>query len=554
MSTSDPSRRETAAPARGNTLACRILGTVLVGLSAIEHGAAQCNLSPELQMKLKMSPTAETYAGIGQRFADLKMFDCAAESFASASKLQPQSAPLAYLWGLSLYTAGKDEAALLPLHTSARLNPGDIRSHLVTAAAMDRLKRIPEAEAEWRLALAIDPDSATALDSLSVDLIDLKDYASVIALLEKPGSDRARTSLQSLNLGIAYGGRAELDEAAKVLREGLDNDPDSLAIADELAVVLMLHGHDQDAFAVLNLALAKRPNDQPTQLLYLRTMVSSHSDKAQDYGHKLLEAYPDDWEVQYLNGVLESREADFQTARSHLERSIALNPGEYRPHDALGNVLARLDDLPGARTELETAIALGDDQPEVQYDLAMVLKRLGDKAGAQQRLEIYQKLRGARSDKEQAAGKAEEAEQAMSAGQSAKAVSLYREATTILPDEPLLHYKLALALDKMQDTAGETAELDRTIQLNPNLAEAQNQRGFIAVRSGDARQAESCFRAAIRISPSFTAAWINLAATLASETRWQEARQAVNHALEIDPENAQARQLDQALSEAHPGP
>src|SRR5208337_3825586 len=107
----------------------------------------------------------------------------------------------------------------------------------------------------------------------------------------------------------------------------------------------------------------------------------------------------------------------------------------------LGSILAKLEDLPGAKQHLEKAIALGDADPEVQYNLAKVLQRLGDTAAAQEKLQIYQQLNRARADKVQAAGKAEEGDQAMGAGNAAQAASLYREALKSDPDEPLLFYK-----------------------------------------------------------------------------------------------------------------
>ena len=375
-----------------------IAAAILLLSGPFVHATAACIASPELQARLKSKPTSETYASLGNWFADRKRFDCAATAFASASRLQPKSASLAYLWGLSLGSAGQDDRALVPLNQAMRLDPNDIRAHLVLAAALDRMKRTAEGEAEWRAALAIDPESAVALDSLSQHFVDQRDYSSLIALLDKPGKERLRTPEQSLNLGIAYAGRAELDKAANVLREGLNNNPDSLPIANELAVVLMLLGRDQDAFAVFDLALGKHPDDQPTQILYLHTLVSSHSEKAPDLARKLLAAYPDQWEVLYLVAVLESREADFEHARPHLERSIALNPGYYQSHDELGSILAKQGDLPRAREHLEKAIALGDKEPEVQYDLGKVLQRLGDTGQAQEKLRIYQKLKKARSD------------------------------------------------------------------------------------------------------------------------------------------------------------
>jgi superkiller protein 3 len=416
------------------------------------------------------------------------------------------------------------------------------------------MKKAAEAEAEWRAALAIDPQSAIALDSLSQHLVDGKDYSSVIALLDRPDVEANRTAVQSLNLGIAYAGRAQLEKAASVLRDGFNDHQDSLPIADELAVVLMLLGNNEEAYTVFDLALSKHPSDQPTQILYLHSMVTSKSDRALDYSSKLLAAYPDQWEVLYLAGVLESRKAEFEQARAHLEHSVVLNPGYYQSQEALGTVLFELGNLPAARQHLEKAIALGDNQQEVEYELAKVLQRLGDTAQAQDKFRIFQQLRKARSDAAQAAGKAEMGDQAIAAGNPSQAASLYQEALEINPNEPLLYYKLSEALDRTKDFAGEKVALQKAIQLNPNLAEAQNQMGYLATRTGDLAQAEGYFRVAVGVSPSYIVAWINLAATLASEEKWQDAKQALSHAIEIDPNSAQARQLEQALNDAHPGP
>jgi tetratricopeptide (TPR) repeat protein len=528
-----------------------VAAVFLLVVPCLAAGAA-CSPPAEIEARLKAHPTSENYAGLGNWFADRKEFECAAEAFASASRLQPTSATLAYLWGLSLFSAGEDEKALAPLNQAAGIDPNDIRPHLVLGALLDRMKKTTESEAEWRAALAIDPDSTTALDSLSQEMVDEKDYAGVFALLDRPGTSSTRTAQQSLNLGLACVGTGQLELAIKVLREGLNDNPASAPIANQLALVLMLHGRDEEAFAVLNLAIAKHPDDVATEVLYLRTLVSSHSAKAAEFARKLLAANPDQWEVLYLSALLESEEGDFATARTHLERSIALNPNYYQTHAELGNVLTKANELPGAREQLEKAIALGDNEPEVQYNLAMVLKRQGDAAGAQETLRVYQRLKEARSGRVQAAGKSEEADQAMAAGDAAQAATLYRQALEDDPEEAILWYKLSRALDKRKDVDGEKAALQKAIALNPKLAEALNQMGYLAVHEDNPAQAESYFRAAVQASPSYVAAWVNLAATLASEAKWDEAQKAVAQALTVDPDNAAARQLSQALTEPHP--
>ena len=532
----------------------RVLLPVLPWLLAPCLLYAACTPPAELSARLKTAPNSQTYTQAGNWYAGQKQFDCAAAAFASAFKLEPSSATLAYLWGLSLYSAGHDEPAVSALNQAKQLDPSDIRPHLVLAAAMDRMKKTPDAEVEWRAALATDPDSGPALDGLSQDLLDQKDYAGVIALLNKPGSTRIRTSQQSLNLGAAYARTGQLDAATEVLRGALNSDPDALPIIDELSLVLMLHGREEEAFKVLDLAVERHPDDQRTQVLYLRIMVTSHNAKAPEFARKLLAVYPNQWEVLYLNAVLESREADSSAARAHLERSISLNPDSPEPHAQLGTILSQLGELPAAKEQLEKAIALGDNEPETRYSLAMVFKRLGNPAKAQQMLQAYQQLNNARADKVQAAGKAEEGDQAMAGGAAAQAASLYRDAVASDPDEPLLYYKLSKALDKTKDIAGEKTALRQAIQLNPNLAEAQNQMGYLAIQEGDASQAESYFHAALHASPSYIGAWINLAATLASEAKWQDAKDALNHALEIDPDNGDARRLSRAIASANQSP
>ncbi len=515
-------------------------------------GQSQCVAPPGLRSKIAANPSAENYAALGGWFADQKRFPCAAVEYADAFRRKPQFATYAYLWGLSLQSSGDDKGALPALKKAVELDNSDIRPHLALGAAYDKLNQPAESEAEYRAALAIDPDSNVALDSLSQDFVARKDYTSAVALLDKAGSSHARTAVQSLNLGIAYAAKTQLDDATRVLRDGLNDSPDSIAIADELAIVLMLHGHDKEAYTLLDSMVARHPEDQATQVLYLHILVMSHGDKAPDLANQLIAKYPDNSEVQYLNGVLELRDGNFAPARRLFERSIVLNPNYDHAHADLGTTLAALGDLPGAKAQLEKAIDLGDAEPEVQYNLARVLLRMGDNAQAQEHLKIYQTLKGTESGKAQAAGKGEEADQAMSQEDATKAASLYREAIDSDPGEAILYYKLSRALDKAGDRGGEKDALEHAITLNPGLAEAQNQMGYLVVHAGDTASAEAYFRAAVQASPSYVGAWINLAATLASEEKWSDARQAVNHALQVDPGNAQARDLSQSINEAHP--
>jgi Flp pilus assembly protein TadD len=101
--------------------------------------------------------------------------------------------------------------------------------------------------------------------------------------------------------------------------------------------------------------------------------------------------------------------------------------------------------------------------------------------------------------------------------------------------------------------AAERAALEQAVQLDPRLAVAQHQLGYLNYNSGDYVAAARHFRLAVEDDPAFTQAWISLAATLAASSRFADARDAAAHALRLDPHNAQALELKQRLTAAQSG-
>ncbi|MGC1911764.1 MAG: tetratricopeptide repeat protein, partial [Candidatus Acidiferrales bacterium] len=134
-----------------------------------------------------------------------------------------------------------------------------------------------------------------------------------------------------------------------------------------------------------------------------------------------------------------------------------------------------------------------------------------------------------------------------------QAIALYKEALLSAPRDASLAYKLAMACEKAGDASSERAALQQAIQIDPNMAPAQNQLGYLDYHAGDTTSAEQHFRSAVRAAPGYAKAWVNLAATLYLESKYPEAREAVERALLLDPGNLQAQQLSARLeSDRHP--
>jgi Flp pilus assembly protein TadD len=497
--------------------------------------------------KLRGVPDAALYADLGAWYADHKQFSCAAEVFGKAAALQPDSARYQYLLGLSLYSSKRSGDAIDPLRRALRIQPEFLDAHMTLAAALDARDNRAAAEAQWRLALAVDPHSTLALDSLSRDLLADRNYSDVIALLGPLAAAGNLTDGLAVDLSAAYSQSGLLQESAETLQRRLQVSPSSLPVAEALSGVLMLQSRFQDAVEVLAPIAKQNPADMRAQVLYLQTLVLAHDAGAEKVGERLLASSPRNWELLYFMGILHQQGNDDAGAQSFLRRSIAAKPDNADAHYRLAMVLTALKQSSAAKEQLQRAAQLGLDSPELHVALAKTLQSLGDTAAAQHQFQLYAQRLQEQTARAQAANKAQQGDQAQAAGNPQQTVQDYREALALDPKEPVLAYKLAMALDKMGDHAGERTALNQAIAIDPHMALAQNQLGYLDASEGNTSAAIQHFQLAAQADPGFLKSWLNLAASLCLDSRWAEAREAVNHVLELDAGNASAKALLQQM-------
>jgi Flp pilus assembly protein TadD len=506
---------------------------------------AACTGPASLEARIHAHPDADAYAALGAWFDQERQTDCAVEAYRSGLKRAPDSARLDYLLGRSLYAAGRLQEAVAPLQQAARLDPGQLKAHLLLGAALAQLGRNQEARIEWQAALRIDPNSKAALDGQAKCLMAAGDYETVIRSLRTAARDQSMT----LDLALAYRKTGMLDEAAQTLSEGLRADPGSDALTAALVSLLVDESHYEAATTLAEKIARTKPGDLEAQRIYFRTLViTGDNDRAAALGRKLLALAPHDADLLNLNGLLEKKAGDYQAARKHLEEAVDLSPNDYNPRVNLGVVLAALNDPAGAKIQLEKALALGTDEPQVHFELAKVLRTLGETAEAQRQLTLYQQKLKQESDRTFAVSKAAEAALAAKAGDYRKAADLYRQACAAQPNDPAMAYQLALVLDNLGELASERAALQQAIQANPHFVLAQYQLGYLDFQAGDNAGAERQFRLTVKEVPDNTQAWISLAAALGAQSRFDEAQQAVAHALKLDPNNAAALDLSRKLA------
>ena len=207
------------------------LGAAVCGTSGLaalpSSGAAFCIGPTNLEARLHAKQDADSYAALGNWFGEHHQAECAVASFQAGLKLEPDSAYLSYLLGLSLYSAGHLQEAIDPLRRASHAHPEEIKTHLLLGTAFDGLGRHKEAFQEWTAAIKIDPHSKIALDGLAKGYIEAGDYEPVITHLSVIQRDESLT----LDLALAFTRAHMLDDAAQVLIEGLKSYPNSDALA-----------------------------------------------------------------------------------------------------------------------------------------------------------------------------------------------------------------------------------------------------------------------------------------------------------------------------------
>src|SRR5581483_8697846 len=416
--------------------------------------AATCTPPASLQKIEK--PASDYYIRLGTWFGDHRQFVCATDAFKRAENSNPNSAQIEYLLGLSLYSAGRAHEAVAPLKHSAELAPNDLQTRVLLARVLDELKRIPEAAQQWQEAWRISPQSPLVLDGLSRNLFAQGNYSSVINLLKSATSEEL-----VLDLAQAYGKSGMVEQAAATLKAAVDSNPESFRLINALTTAYVIQRRLQDASVLTGNFAKLHPRDLDAQKLHLRVLVlNNEGASAKPLARRLLSAQPHDFYVLYLNGILEREDGDYQSARKHLEGAATINPNHAECRYNLGLTLAELGDSAGAAKQLQHAIDLGYDEPDVHFKLASALRDLGRSQEAEKELQTSQQLREKVADSAEAASKSADAAHEFEAGNTEKAITLYREALQATPDDTLLCYKLALALERSGDTAAERKALE----------------------------------------------------------------------------------------------
>lgn len=301
----------------------------------------------------------------------------------------------------------KDYAAAVPLlEKVVAAKPTDALPHFDLGVAYSQLKRNPEATAEFRQAISLDPNYPPAHLNLGLLLLD-SDPAAAAASFERaallmPGQVRP-VYLAAEALERA-GKRAE---AIAQYRAAVALAPKDAAILVALARVQLADGQSPAAESTYRQTLALMPDSAPAQLGLAESLLRQQKNpEAVDILKDYLQNAPDDRQARFeravalqtlnrlddslaeldrldagaapsaeagkLRGSIYMQQKKWADADAAFAKALAASSDDPQLHLWMGHTKMELHDYSAAETELRRSLQLAPANPEALGELASV--------------------------------------------------------------------------------------------------------------------------------------------------------------------------------------
>jgi len=318
-----------------------------------------------LQKSIAIDPKfAVSYAQLGQAYNIKASLTKAPQWLAQAEaecnkalQLDPDL-PSAYVTLGTLHLSRQQELAAQEFQHALRLDPHDADGESGLAKVYERASRLPDAEAAFEKAIALQPENWLRYEDLGNFFDGHGRHAEAIAQLQHAlqlTPDNSEVMINLASADINAGDPKLLPAAEALLKKSISMNPSYAAYAN-LGQILSEEGRYAEAASATEKALAI--NDQDYNVW--TNLVSQY---------------------EWLR-----KPDDTNRARQHaialLNRSITANPQDASAQALLADLYAGLHDRNRALAHIQTTLALTPDDPQNLATIADAYENLGDEKSA----------------------------------------------------------------------------------------------------------------------------------------------------------------------------
>ena len=252
-------------------------------------------------------------------------------------------------------------------------------------------------------------------------------------------------------------------------------------------------------------------------------------------------------------GASLAAEQQFEAAADALRAAAEIEGNGAYISYVLGKVLLELGETAEALELLKSAVALAPDSGATRHALGMAYRAAGEEDRAQRALAQVGSDATAQPTLEDAlygsvAGLAEDARHFLNLGRSldsegraAEAIEAYQRSLELDPGMAQAHANLVGSFGRTGQIDQAEEHYAKALALNPNLVELHNNWGVVQVSRGDPAAAAAAFRRALELNPNSARANANLGVALFEAGNREEAARRFREAIKSDPTNRPAR-------------
>jgi tetratricopeptide (TPR) repeat protein len=286
--------------------------------------------------------------------------------------------------GSALIGLGRFEEAQAEYRMALEIQPNYALAHHNLGTALSRLGRFDEALAEYRKALQIQPDDVEVHCNVGAALTRLGRFDEALAHYRKALEIRPNFAMGHGNLGNLLAGLGRFDEAAAQYRQALEIDSKCVMAHYNLANLLAGLGRVEEAVAQFEQALEIQPdNVMAHHNLGAALTRLGRFDEALAQYQKVLELQPNN-ALAYCNlGALWAGRGQFAEALAAYQQALKVQPEDAMAHCKLSWLRATcpLASLRNSAEAIEHALQAnrlcGGKQPEALDALAAAYAEAG---------------------------------------------------------------------------------------------------------------------------------------------------------------------------------
>jgi len=221
------------------------------------------------------------------------------------------------------------------------------------------------------------------------------------------------------------------------------------------------------------------------------------------------------------------------TSESLWRHALAVNPGNYYAHSALGAVLSVAGRQAEAVQHLEESARLAPWYPDPHAELGDALAAQGKPGDAVPHYMEALRLAPASAEAHNGVCAA-----LTSLARAAEGLGHCEEAVRLKPDMALFHCNLAAARADLRDLDGAVSEFREAIARRPHFPGAYTGLGAALAGRGDTAGASDALNEALRQDPRAVGAHVNLGMLAFAQGRVDDAIASFRRALAMEPDNA----------------